>query len=292
VAYIGNIGRKLDGPSTSINQVRPELMGPGNAQVRRPFPQFGNVTLITPFWGNSEYHAANFKLEKRFSHGLNFLTSYVFSKFMDDVTAAFEVGAVGGGIQNYYDRRSEWARSGNDIRHRVAASSTYELPFGRGRKWMSRGLLASIAGGWNLGTIITLQSGPPLGLVTQVNNTNSFNPGSQRVDVLRDPSLPKDQRSLAQWFDTTAVAQPPQFTFGNAGRAILESPGFANVNLSLLKNFVITERWNLQFRAEAFNALNRANFNDPGRALGSPTFGMINSAEDPRNLQLGLKLQF
>lgn len=260
--------------------------------MRRPFPQFGNVTLITPFFGNSEYHSASFKIEKRCSHGLNFLTSYVFSKFMDDVTAAFELSAVGGGIQNYYDRRSDWARSGNDIRHRVAASSTYELPFGRGRKWMSRGLPASIGGGWNVGSIVTLQSGPPPGLVTHVNGTNSFNPGSQRVNVLRDPSLPSGERSIAQWFDTTAVAQPPQFTFGNAGRAILESPGLTNVNLSLLKNFVITERWNLQFRAEVFNAFNQPNFEDPGRALGSPTFGMINAAGDPRNLQLGLKLQF
>jgi hypothetical protein len=125
-----------------------------------------------------------------------------------------------------------------------------------------------------------------------VNGTNAFNPGAQRVNVLRDPTLPRDQRTLNQWFDTTAVAQPPQFTFGNAGRAILQSPGLASLNLSLLKNFVITERLNLQFRAEAFNAFNRVNLQDPGRALGSPTFGMINSAEDPRNLQLGLKLQF
>jgi hypothetical protein len=292
IAYVGNIGRKLDSPSTSINQVRPELMGPGNAQVRRPFPQYGNVTLITPFWGNSEYHAMNLKVEKRFSDGLNFLATYGFAKFMDDVTAAFELGAVGGGIQNYYDRRSEWARSGNDIRHRVAMSSTYELPFGRGRRWMNGGPLAVIAGGWNLGGIVTLQSGPPLGLVTQVNNTNSFNPGSQRVNVLRDPSLPNEERSVERWFDTTAVAQPPQFTFGNAGRAILESPGLAVVNLSLLENFMLTERWNLQFRAEAFNAFNRVNLEDPGRALGSPNFGVISAASDPRNLQLGLKLQF
>ncbi|HYO82753.1 MAG TPA: TonB-dependent receptor, partial [Bryobacteraceae bacterium] len=292
VAYIGNVGRKLDAPNTSINQVRPELMGPGNAQVRRPFPQYGNVTLITPFWGNSEYHAMNLKVEKRFSHGVNFLVTYVFSKFMDDVTSANEVGAVGGGIQNIYDRRSEWARSGNDIRHRMAASTTYEIPVGRGRKWLSRGALAAVAGGWNLGAIVTLQSGPPLGLVTQVNNTNSFNPGAQRVDVLRDPTLPKNQRSVERWFDTTAVAQPAQYTFGNAGRAILESPGLAVVNLSLMKNFAFTERWNLQFRAEAFNAFNRVNLEDPGRALGSPQFGVITAANDPRNLQLGLKLQF
>jgi hypothetical protein len=292
IAYVGNVGRKLDSPNTSINQVLPSEMGPGNAQIRRPYPQYGNVTLISPFWGNSSYHAMNVKVEKRYSHGLTFLANYGFSKFMDDVTAAFEVGAVGGGIQNIYDRRAEWARSGNDIRHRVALSSTYELPFGRGRLWMNRGPLAVIAGGWNLGTIVTLQSGPPLGLVTQVNNTNSFNPGSQRVDVLRDPSLPSEQRSVARWFDTTAVAQPAQFTFGNAGRAILQSPGLAVVNLSLMKNFQMTERINLQFRAEAFNALNHANFEDPGRALGSPQFGVISAANDPRNLQLGLKLVF
>ncbi|MDZ4800319.1 MAG: carboxypeptidase regulatory-like domain-containing protein [Bryobacteraceae bacterium] len=292
IAYVGNVGRKLDASNSSINQVRPELLAAGNAQIRRPYPQFGNVTLISPFWGNSAYHAMNLKVEKRFSDGLTFLVTYGFAKFMDDVTAANELGAVGGGIQNHYDRRSEWSRSGNDIRNRVAASSTYELPFGRGRKWMSRGVLATLAGGWNLGAIVTLQSGPPLGLVTQVNNTNSFNPGSQRVDVLRDPTLPKNERSVDRWFDTAAVAQPAQFTFGNSGRAILESPGLAVVNLSMLKNFVITERWNVQFRAEAFNALNRANFDDPGRALGAPTFGVINAASDPRNLQLGLKLQF
>jgi hypothetical protein len=242
--------------------------------------------------GQLEYHALNLKVEKRFSDCLNFLATYGFAKFMDDVTAAFEVGTVGGGVQNYYDRRSEWARSGNDIRHRVAMSSTNELPFGRARRWMNDGPLAVIAGGWNLGAIVTLQSGPPLGLVTQANNTNSFNPGSQRVNVLRDPSLSSEERSVERWFDTTALVQPPQFTFGNAGRAILESPGLAVVNLSLLKNFMITERWNLQFRAEAFNAFNRVNLEDPGRALGSPNFGVISGANDPRNLQLGLKLQF
>jgi hypothetical protein len=292
VAYIATVGHKLDGPNTSINQVRPALMGPGNAQVRRPFPQFGNVTLITPFWGNSSYHSLNTKFDKRFSHGLNFLVTHVWAKFIDDVPGAFEVGAVGGGIQNLYDRRAEKARSGNDIRHRLAASTVYELPFGRGRQWMNQGIAATMFGGWNLGTIITLQTGPPLGLVTQVNNTNAFNPGAQRVNVLRDPALPKDQRSVDRWFDTTAVAQPPQFTFGNAGRALLESPGLATVNLSLLKNFNLTERWNLQFRAEAFNAFNRANFDDPGRAFGAPNFGVISGAGSPRNLQLGLKLTF
>jgi hypothetical protein len=171
-------------------------------------------------------------------------------------------------------------------------SSVYDLPFGKGRKYFHEGLAAMLLGNWNAGAIITLQSGSPLGLVTQNNNTNAFTPGSQRVNILRDPTLPKDQRTVARYFDTAALAAPPQFTFGNAGRAILTSPGLANVNLSLLKNFKFNEDWNLQFRAEAFNSFNRVNFDDPGRALGSPTFGVLTAASSARNLQLGLKLTF
>ena len=86
--YLGNVGHKLNGPDTSINQVPTALMGAGNAQVRRPFPQFDTVSLIAPMWGNSSYHGLNVKVEKRFSHGLNFLANYSFSKFIDDVPAA------------------------------------------------------------------------------------------------------------------------------------------------------------------------------------------------------------
>ncbi len=107
--YLANTGHKLNGPNTSINQVRPELMGPGNAQARRPFPQFNNVTLVAPMWGNSSYHSLNVKAEKRFSHGLNFLVNYTYSKFIDDVPSGFEVGQTSGGIQNFYNRRVEKA---------------------------------------------------------------------------------------------------------------------------------------------------------------------------------------
>jgi len=291
LSYIGTVGRKLPGPNANINQLRPELLGPGNAQVRRPFPQFGNVTLIAPFWGNSSYHGFNAKVEKRFSGGLNFLLNYTFSKFIDDVTSNQEVGQVGGGIQNIFDRRAEKSLSGNDVRHRLASSFVFELPWGSGRRWMSRGPAAVIFGGWNIGAIVTLQAGSPDGLVTQTNNTNAFG-GAQRVNLLRNPELPKSQRRIDRWFDTTAAAPPPQFTFGASGRALLTSPGIANVDLSLLKNHAIGERFNLQFRLESFNAFNRVNLEDPGRALGAPTFGVISQARDARSLQLGLKLTF
>ncbi len=284
------MGHKLNGPDVNINQVRPELMGPGNAQSRRPFPQFGNVFKVTPMWGNSSYHGVNFKFEKRFSGGLNLLANYTFSKFIDDVPSAQEIGATPG-MQNYYDRHAEKALSGNDVRNRFAFSSVYEIPFGKARKYLADGPAAVALGGWNLGAILTLQQGSPFGLTTQANTLNAFS-GGQRVNVLRDPALPKDQRTVQRWFDTDAVAAPPQFTFGNANRALLTGPGLSNLNLSLLKNFKFAETWNLQFRLEAFNALNHTNFEEPGGALGSPNFGVITASQAARSMQLGLKLTF
>jgi len=227
-----------------------------------------------------------------FSDEPNFLANYTYSKFIDDVAASQESGQAAGGIQNVYDRRAERALSGNDIRNRFVFSSVYELPFGPGRRWLSQGAPGVVLGGWNIGAIMTLQDGSPVGLVTQVNGTNAFNPGAQRVNLLRDPTLPEAERSVQRWFDTTAVAAPPQFTFGNAGRTVLTGPGLAKIDLSLLKNFALSERFNLQLRAEAFNALNHANFEDPGNAMGGPNFGVISAAKDARSVQLGLKLNF
>ena len=290
--YVANVGHRLNGPNTSINQVRPELLAAGNAQVRRPFPQFANVVSTTPMWGNSNYHAMNIKLEKRFSNGLNFLSNYTWSKFIDDVAAGFENGNTVGAIQNLYDRRAERALSGNDIRHRFNTSSVYELPWGTGRRWMTKGPAAWLLGGWNMGGILTLQQGSPNGITTQVNSTNAFNPGAQRVNVLRDPALPVGERTVNRWFDTTAVVAPPQFTFGNAGRALFVGPGLVNLDMSLLKNFRWNERNNLQVRLESFNLPNRVNFDDPATALGAPGFGVIGVARSARSLQLGLKLDF
>jgi hypothetical protein len=291
LSYVGTVGRKLPGPNTSINQVPPELMGPGNAQIRRPFPQFGDVTLVTPMWGNSHYNGMNVKVEKRFSDGLNFLANYTFSKFIDDVPANQELGQAGGGIQNIYNRRAERALAGNDVRNRFVLSSVYELPWGKGRKYMGSGWIATAFGGWNIGAIVSLQNGSPNGFVTQNNTTNAFG-GAQRVNVLRDPTLPKSERTLARWFDTSALEAPAPFTFGNAPRTMLTGPGLANVDISLIKNFAIKERFGFQFRAEAFNAFNRVNLEDPGRVLGSPQFGVITATRESRSIQLGMKLTF
>ncbi|MDX2181632.1 MAG: carboxypeptidase regulatory-like domain-containing protein [Bryobacteraceae bacterium] len=285
--YTANVGHKLNGPTTSVNQVPLNQMGAGNAQIRRPFPQYGNVANIAPMWGNSSYHALNVKAEKRFSDGLNFLVNYTFSKFIDDVNHGFENGAPAGGIQNLYDRQAEKGLSGNDVRHRMVMSGVYELPGknARGIGWL--------VGNWSLGAIVTLQGGSPLGFTVQNNNCNCFNPGALRANILRDPTLPSGDRTVQRWFDTSALAAPAQFTFGNAGRTNnVRGPGLQNIDMSIIRTFPIRERFKLQFRGESFNIANRANFEEPGIALGAPTFGVIGSARAARSIQLGLKLNF
>ena len=262
-------------------------------QVLRPFPQFNQVTRIAPMWGNSSYHGMNLKLEKRFSNGLNFLTNYTWAKFIDDTFAQFEAGEADLAMQNYYDRAAEKALSGNDVRHRLVWSSVYELPVGKDRAALNSGPLAMILGGWNLGSIITLQQGSPMGLTTQVNGLGSaFTPGPQRVNVLRDPTLPSNERTVERYFDTEAVAAPGTLQFGNSSRSLLTGPGFVNFDVSLLKNHRWGEHYNVQFRFEAFNFFNKTNFNEPGQALGSPQFGVISSAANARSLQFGLKFAF
>lgn len=292
LSYLANVSHKLPAPNVNINQVATELLGPGNAQLQRPFPQFGNVTLLTPMWGNSSYHGLNLKIEKRFSSGLNFLTNYTWSKFIDDVASDFEVGAVPAGYQNIYDRRSDRSLSGNDVRHRFVASSVYELPFGPGRSHLQRGIFSRVIGGWNVGGILVAQAGSPYGLVTQNNTSNSFSSGPQRVNVIRNPALPSAEQTVGRYFDTTAVEAPALYTFGNSSRALLTGPGLLNLDVSLLKNFRFGESRNVQFRAEAMNVTNRVNFQEPGRVLGAANFGAISEALPARVMQLGLKLEF
>ena len=140
--------------------------------------------------------------------------------------------------------------------------------------------------------LVTLQSGPPFTVTTAANTTNAFPAGPLRPNLLHDPSLPADERTLTRWFDTLAFSAPAPFTFGDSPRSVLRGPGLATTDLMLEKNFRLTGRVRFDLRAEAFNLFNRANFNRPGSVFGSPEFGVISSARPGRTLQLGLRLAF
>jgi hypothetical protein len=152
--YLATLGRKLDATAAiTLNQVRPELMGPGNAQLRRPYPQFTDVTLVAQPLGNSNYHALNIKLEKRYSAGLHFTTNYTFAKGIDDVESRGELGGgAGNGFENAYYRRGDRGLSGNSIKHSWVSGIVYEVPFGRSRKFNIGNAVANgVLGGWSLG---------------------------------------------------------------------------------------------------------------------------------------------
>lgn len=293
VAYTANLAHKVGGPPVNVNEIRPELRGNVQDQRLRPFPQYANVTRRANNWGNSSYHGLNLKVEKRFSHGLNLLSNYTWSKFIDDVQSRSDI--AGGTAQSYYARHLDKSLSGNDIRHRWVSSAVYELPVGRGRLLdLSSRAADLLFGGWSVGLISELRSGLAIGVTEQTNRLYAFSP-SQRPNVVGDWKLSPDRpRSelINEWFNTSAFAFPGNGVLGNAGRAFMAGPGSISIDSSLLKDFAITETKMLQFRAEFFNLPNRPNFGLPNRSRGSSAFGTIGSAGAPRHMQLGLRFVF
>lgn len=286
VSYMGNLSRKLTAPDLSINQVPPALMGPGNAQSRRPFPQFTNVTLINPALGSSSYHGGFVKVERRYRAGLSLLAHYTYSKFIDDVESFTELGDAGS-YMNFYNRRLDKGLSGSDVRHRAVLSGVYDLPLFRDKGWITR-----LLGGWRAGLIGGFQSGPTFTVFSFVNETNAFTPGANRADLVGDPRLAGGARTLQRWFNTAAFASPAPFRFGTAGRGIMNGPGLINVDSSFAKRIPLRETWRAELRAEFFNLLNQTNFNLPGRSVGAPTFGIINSARSARSGQIAFRIDF
>ena len=185
----------------------------------------------------------------------------------------------------------EKALSPEDLRHRLFASSVWELPFGKGRARLNHGVAGYIAGGWQLSPIFTAQSGLPFtpGIAGNPANTT----GGIRPDRLADGNLARGQRGPDRWFDGSAFAVPAPFRFGSSGNFILEGPGLVNLDLSIARTFPMSERLRLDFRGEFFNLLNQAHFAFPNATIGQPTTGVISSTLDSaRQIQFGLKLIF
>ncbi|MBI4873033.1 MAG: TonB-dependent receptor, partial [Acidobacteria bacterium] len=298
-AYMANVGHKLSGGNANVNMI-PLVNGRGPAlqsQSARLYPQFGNVTSISPAWGNSTYHALNVKVEKRFSHGLNMLGNYTWAKFIDDVEGSSELGGGNGNGYQHIDARGlDKAMSGADLRHRLAYSSLYELPIGKGRRWtVDSSLLDRIVGGWTLGGILEARTGAPYGVTESTNRLNAFSE-SQRPNLLRSPNLPGNRsrdEKIRQFFDTSAFQAPGDGVLGSAARTNGPGPGFFGVDVSIHKLFRITERFGLTFRTDVVNLPNVPAFAAPAQARGVATFGAIAStlgSATAREIQLSLKL--
>lgn len=310
-SYAANLTRQGNGDTQNINWIPTELLARTEIpeRDRRPFTQFqgarANVEMQAPNWGISNYHALMLKSEKRFSNGISWLATYVWSKWIDNYP--FHNAATGlgdnDGIQDYYNRRNERALSAGHIAHRAVVGPVWDLPVGNGKRWMNRkGPADWFLGGWQISTIATFNTGPAFG-ITVANGTQRLgDPAAGRVlraDLVGDPNLANGaqgtpaagQRGI-QWFNPAAFALPAPNTLGNSARAVMTGPGNVVFDTGLFKNFVFKERYRLQFRWEAFNALNTPQFGLPGSVLGTGTFGVAEAGNSKREMQLAAKLYF
>ncbi|MFN7920080.1 MAG: carboxypeptidase-like regulatory domain-containing protein [Bryobacteraceae bacterium] len=321
VAYVGNKGTHLfwGAGSQQMNQLAPQYSALGNqllnpvanpffgivttgalaqstvqyGQLLRPFPAWQGVGADGRAVGNSEYEALQVSFTKRFTGGVSLISGYTWAKLMTDVADGTWAGTPS--IRSFYCARCEHSPSGYDVPHRFTFSGVAELPFGRGKKFGNHWNRAvdSVLGGWQTNAIFTLASGIPLVFSTALNTSFTFG-GGQHPNTVASPVL-SSGKSIYQWFNTAAFAQPANFTSGTLSRTYtgVRTDKLKNIDFSLFKNFLLTERFKLQLRAESFNLTNTPVFGAPGVALNGVNFGVIaGQSNPPRNIQLALKLLF
>ncbi|MCL4850336.1 MAG: TonB-dependent receptor [Bryobacteraceae bacterium] len=276
-AYVGSKGTKLE-HSRGLNVPRP---GPGTIQGRRPWTRFSAGSYVDND-AYSNYNAFQGRIEVRGWRGLSLLASYAFAKSIDNIS----IDAQGYSAQDPDNDRAEKGVSDFDVKHRFVTSANYALPFGRN----ARGVGGYLARGWELGGILTLQSGLPFtpGIGTDVANTGT---PLRRPDRIGNGAVAN--RTLLRDFDPSAFVTPAPFTYGNSGRNILYRRGFRNLDLTVLRNFKLGERANMQFRAEFFNFTNTPAFAAPSSNIQAGSVGQVlNTAADPRDIQFALRLSF
>jgi Carboxypeptidase regulatory-like domain len=289
VTYVGTRGERILVNSVNLNQSVP---GAGAQGPRRPYylinPNLVNVSYRTNA-GDSEYESLQVRLDKRFSQGFNFGVSYTAASYLSD--AGNPNGGGNSDIQNYACISCNWGPVPEDFKHVLSINHVLESPFGPGRKYLTHGVAGHVLGGWSLNGIWTVHSGGRLTPILGTSVSNSSGGGDQRPNRIASGNLASGQ-SIYHWFDTTAFVAPAQYTFGNSGSGILIGPGLFNLDMSLIRNFRLTERFGLNFRAEAFNAFNHTNFANPNVTIGTASAGIISSAASARIVQLALKLSF
>jgi hypothetical protein len=321
VSYTGNLGSHFTSGGWNLNQLDNQFLSQGlalqqqvpnpfagrvpgalggatisRAQSLLPFPYYQGITVRSPRMGNYNSHLMIISVEKRMSKGLTAMFNFTGGKIISEgMNSPVDFGPIEQTNELSYqdskhNRRLERSVDPTDVARRAVVSLLYELPFGKGP-----GGINKLIGGWQVNTIGIMQTGVPV-LISGANNFLANRPNSTGV------SAKLDNPTAQRWFNTDAFVNPAPFTYGNIGRALpdVRGPGTFNWDLSFIKNTRVTERFNLQFRAEMFNFMNSVNLGLPARGFSpgangqniSGTFGTITSARDARNIQLGLKLLF
>ncbi len=290
VGYVGSANRKQIGYHGWNNAPTP---APGPIDPRRILARSGftgNMDGGSNHF-NSEYNALQIKMTKRFSKGLQMLGNYTWGKCMDDQSSLAE-----GKYQDFMNARADWSRCSYDITQAFKLGYVYDLPFGRGRAFGANWnrFVDGVLGGWAIEGIVQLQTGTVSNVRTGVDRAN-VGKTNERPNILRNPNLPKDQRTVDRWFDTGAFAMPEPFTWGNAGAYLVDDDGRRIFDISIAKKFLFLERQSIELRGEFFNFPNHPNFGAPGSGgyvLGTPGFGVISGTTPARQIQVAMRYSF
>ena len=286
--YLGSVSHHLE----SYRGVSAAVPGPGTVASRSPYPNFGLLVLVEN-GGNGNYNSLGTKLTKRYSNGVTALVAYTWSKSIDETSGIRTEDSDSLFSQNGNCQRCERGLSAFDVRHRLVVSGLYDLPFGKGRKLAIRSRFANVlAGGWQLGSIVTWRSGFPINPTDGMNRANT-NVANDRPDATgQSESL--DHPTTQRWFNTAAFVLQPVYQFGNAGRNTVIGPAGLTWDASADKSFRMPkEGHQLEIRAEFFNVMNHPAWGLPNTNLSSRTYGQVTSITGTmRQIQLALKYLF
>jgi hypothetical protein len=229
-------------------------------------------------------------VRRRYSHGLSFLANYTFAKNLTnapDFRSPMDEATI---PQNNSDLNAEKG-PGCDVRHRFALSTAYDIPAYRDKQW-----LKLTTQDWHLLAVYQAQSGMPFTISVFGDTANAgtvLGENPVRANATGQPIFGPGTHTSAEWFNPAAFATPAAFTFGNVGRNSVYGPGLQTLDLALSRIFPLTERANFQFRAEAFNGLNKTNLGTPNRFVNTPQFGTITMPMTPgREMQLSARISF
>jgi len=336
VAYVGSVSRRLpySGLANAARQASPNGTSAATVDALRAVPWVGagvNYTLST---GRANYKALESKFQRRFTKGLSTLVAYTWGRSRDTGSGYFNVENGPGGsstIQNFYDQSTAWGVSSYDITHFLSWSTLYELPFGKGKKWLKSGPASWILGNWQANYILQARTGAPFNLIVTGDLANLRGSGSSapnnylRPNRLADPYVagpvaanpdPLCQKTISQggraadqtrtitsWFNPCAFGIPSG-AFGDFPRNALRGPAVYNVDFSMFKSVSLNERFKLQLRVEAFNLFNIQNWDTPANAnltvnssataiaAGVGKISNLAQGTTPRQIQFGIKLTY
>jgi hypothetical protein len=324
VAYVGSHIVHVGIPDSNVNQLTVDQLALGQAlqqnvpnpffgivprssslgnptiprgQLLKPYPEYTTVSIYRNNVGTTFYQGLELSVRQRLSRGLQYSVAYTRSKLMDDASSVFDASILTGPLANFavadsFNRTLERDYSNGDMPNVLAASVLWDLPLGAGRARQARGVLGAIVNDWNVSAIVTLQSGMPVA-VTQTTNNNAFAGfGTQRPNLVGDPTLPADQRTPDHWFNAAAFVPAGAFTIGTASRNPIRGPSYRDVDFALMRRIPVGGSRAIELRGEIFNLLNTPNFGAPNAVAGAANFGTIGSALDPRVGQLAVKFIF